>query len=181
MKTKLLGVVAACALALTVGTANATTYDINIGPFPYAGGSCPPPSDEICYRELAADNFAPGPPISGTFEINNGVLSHVNVTAEPFFSLFHVGFVTSYTSADVWTVHLVTGGAPGFDLTFGDDFGAVISPVYTYLADYPDAVVTYTGAVGTITTPLPATLPLFATGLAGLGLLGWRRKKAAAG
>jgi hypothetical protein len=28
--------------------------------------------------------------------------------------------------------------------------------------------------------PLPAALPLFATGLAGLGLLGWRRKKAAA-
>ena len=28
--------------------------------------------------------------------------------------------------------------------------------------------------------PLPATLPLFASGLAGLGLLGWRRKKAAA-
>ena len=30
-------------------------------------------------------------------------------------------------------------------------------------------------------TPLPAALPLFATGLVGLGLLGWRRKKAAAG
>jgi hypothetical protein len=29
-------------------------------------------------------------------------------------------------------------------------------------------------------TPLPAALPLFATGLAGLGLLGWRRKKTAA-
>ena len=29
--------------------------------------------------------------------------------------------------------------------------------------------------------PVPAALPLFATGLAGLGLLGWRRKKAAAG
>jgi hypothetical protein len=28
-------------------------------------------------------------------------------------------------------------------------------------------------------TPLPATLPLFATGLAGLGLLGWRRKRKA--
>src|SRR3974390_3557005 len=27
--------------------------------------------------------------------------------------------------------------------------------------------------------PIPATLPLFATGLAGLGLLGWRRKKTA--
>jgi hypothetical protein len=33
---------------------------------------------------------------------------------------------------------------------------------------------------GTVTnTPLPAALPLFATGLAGLGLLGWRRKKKA--
>jgi hypothetical protein len=29
--------------------------------------------------------------------------------------------------------------------------------------------------------PLPAALPLFATGLVGLGLLGWRRKRAAAG
>jgi hypothetical protein len=29
------------------------------------------------------------------------------------------------------------------------------------------------------TTPLPAALPLFASGLAGLGLLGWRRKRKA--
>jgi hypothetical protein len=29
-------------------------------------------------------------------------------------------------------------------------------------------------------TPLPAALPLFATGLGGLGLLGWRRKRKAA-
>jgi uncharacterized protein (TIGR03118 family) len=36
------------------------------------------------------------------------------------------------------------------------------------------------GLFGAIQTPLPGALPLFATGLAGLGLLGWRRKKAAA-
>jgi hypothetical protein len=36
------------------------------------------------------------------------------------------------------------------------------------------------GLIGAITTPIPAALPLFATGLAGLSLLGWRRKKAAA-
>jgi hypothetical protein len=29
-------------------------------------------------------------------------------------------------------------------------------------------------------TPLPATLPLFATGLGGVGLLGWRKKRKAA-
>jgi hypothetical protein len=32
-------------------------------------------------------------------------------------------------------------------------------------------------ADATATTPLPATLPLFATGIGGLGLLGWRRKR----
>jgi len=38
-----------------------------------------------------------------------------------------------------------------------------------------------TGAfeIGTAATPLPAALPLFATGLGGLGLLGWRRKRKA--
>ena len=32
----------------------------------------------------------------------------------------------------------------------------------------------------TTATPPPATLPMFATGLGALGLLGWRRKKKAA-
>ena len=32
---------------------------------------------------------------------------------------------------------------------------------------------------GQVVTPLPAALPLFATGLGGLGLLGWRRKRKA--
>jgi hypothetical protein len=38
---------------------------------------------------------------------------------------------------------------------------------------------TFTATVSAV--PLPAALPLFATGLVGLGLLGWRRKKTAAG
>ena len=35
--------------------------------------------------------------------------------------------------------------------------------------------------IGPVVTPLPTALPLFASGLVGLGLLGWRRKKSAAG
>jgi len=33
--------------------------------------------------------------------------------------------------------------------------------------------------IATFSTPLPAALPLFATGLGALGLLGWRRKRKA--
>jgi hypothetical protein len=60
----------------------------------------------------------------------------------------------------------------------GDKFGSAGS----WTADVnalPMAIINGTGTVSTV--PLPATLPLFATGVAGLGLLGWRRKKAAAG
>jgi hypothetical protein len=36
---------------------------------------------------------------------------------------------------------------------------------------------TFTAVASEITTPLPTALPLFATGLGALGLLGWRRKR----
>ena len=39
--------------------------------------------------------------------------------------------------------------------------------------------VTVDFSVGPAITPTPAALPLFATGLGGLGLLGWRRKRKA--
>jgi hypothetical protein len=39
--------------------------------------------------------------------------------------------------------------------------------------------ISFTGVSGLQVVPLPATLPLFASGLGALGLLGWRRKQRA--
>ena len=61
---------------------------------------------------------------------------------------------------------------------FMDDFQS--------LANYPDTPeagsgrVTFIEVTSDLTpTPLPAALPLFATGLGAMGLLGWRRKRKA--
>jgi hypothetical protein len=51
----------------------------------------------------------------------------------------------------------------------------------TYPYCYSSAPCSPTGPTGQldVVTPAPAALPLFATGLGGLGLLGWRRKRKA--
>ena len=46
-------------------------------------------------------------------------------------------------------------------------------------ANAPDPFIVNNLYIPTSVTPLPATLPLFGTGLGGLGLLGWRRKRKA--
>jgi len=47
-----------------------------------------------------------------------------------------------------------------------------------FLADTTGADTNFWG-LAPATTPVPAAFPLFATGLGGLGLLGWRRKRKA--
>jgi hypothetical protein len=62
----------------------------------------------------------------------------------------------------------------------GNTFDNTAGPAWGY---FPDPRNVESGAtsfiVATVETPLPAALPLFATGLGGLGLLGWRRKRKA--
>jgi hypothetical protein len=50
---------------------------------------------------------------------------------------------------------------------------------FIYAFDDPEVVGEWQVTLRVDTTPLPAALPLFATGLGALGLLGWRRKRKA--
>jgi hypothetical protein len=78
------------------------------------------------------------------------------------------------------------GGAPfdnaglSFSFNSGDynlfcDVGPACFIYYATISDPQTLSATF--VVNAATTPLPAALPLFATGLGGLGLLGWRRKR----
>jgi hypothetical protein len=80
-------------------------------------------------------------------------------------------------------------GSVSFDVAAGTGILTVNSALQVFSEGSPAAQVgspafdlTLTSADVTFTaTPLPATLPLFATGLGALGLLGWFRKRKASG
>jgi hypothetical protein len=55
--------------------------------------------------------------------------------------------------------------------------GSLTNPVSSSFTNTVTDSIVVTGP--TSATPLPAALPLFATGIGGLGLLGWRRKRKA--
>jgi hypothetical protein len=85
---------------------------------------------------------------------NNNIL----YLSEPFLDLAGVGFAV---------------GINNVNLFFQDSYFALLS------TDEISGLGTFT--VTPVTqTPLPGALPLFASGLSALGLLGWRRKKKAA-
>jgi len=70
---------------------------------------------------------------------------------------------------------LIPQALGGFEVCLG----AVLCASSTFSSD-PANFVIGDGKVVPSTVPLPAALPLFATGLGALGLLGWRRKRKAA-
>jgi len=96
-----------------------------------------------------------------------------------------LGFITGVTAAN-----FVTGPAHGFaslngatgEFGYSPFFGFTGVDFVTY--NLSDVVTSNTATirieVGAAATPLPAALPLFATGLGALGLMGWRRKNKAA-
>jgi hypothetical protein len=208
MKTKLLGVAAACALALTVSTANATTYTINGSDFTSYTAACDfAPKHCSFYYNQTGDL---GGTITGTVEIDNGMLVGADVSAAPTYGVSTNAYGTistlllfqypappprpqppqlSFTSADQWSLNIFTVNFVYVELSFADNAGSLADVSLIERIDDPSFPDYYnSGATGTVcrieepvclTTPIPPALPLFASGLAGLSLLGWRRKKKA--
>jgi hypothetical protein len=84
-------------------------------------------------------------------------------------------------SVDTVGLEIEAGGAGGNSSDFNGGMASAdpyiyIDPNFADAGDYSIEVSPNIGN-GVPSTPLPAALPLFATGLGGLGLLGWRRKR----
>jgi hypothetical protein len=157
--------VATSILALTVGAANATVFNV-----------------------LGTASL----PLGGTITIGGGSVTGEDVTStDSTFNPFNA--LTSSTSggAGFWDITLNTGPMPGNSLllvlpvsSLSGYAGGSISAAVLFQTGLPPEqfIDECVGACGSLTaatsaTPLPAALPLFATGLGAMGLFGWRRKR----
>jgi hypothetical protein len=98
---------------------------------------------------------------SGSFTTNSsGFLATLSFSA-----LFQNG--TDTNGATLFSYYMNGGNPIWFEETFGNSFNANVVPNIDNTT------------ISLVPTPLPAAFPLFATGIGGLGLLGWRRKRKA--
>jgi hypothetical protein len=156
-----------CMLALAaISPVHASTYD-----WTYNGDLAPPPGTESGSGSLTTNGAGLITDFSGIWD----------------------GFAITLLTPDSFLGNdnlLIYPGTPGFldfdgvsfQLSPGDDqvnlfydagYGAITENSDDVVVQESDGTFTVTPAA----TPLPAALPLFATGLWALGLLGWRRKR----
>jgi hypothetical protein len=187
------------AAAVSVGGSAVLDYYMQINPFQSIGG-VPIPSTAIPV------NFAGSIPVSCSFFIDctgvglyatvgvedvttsQEIVSHtVSQPSSPQTNAFgdHLSLDASHTYEVQMNVIALNSGCPINSQTcmgtISVDPVLYVDPSDPYASDYQlvfsDGIINI--GDGLSTTPLPATLPLFATGFAGLGLLGWRRKRKA--
>ena len=117
----------------------------------------------------------------------NGVFLTANAQCFTFSCLtaFTGGTGTFFTDT-AYTVTLIAtlnAGLTWDDRNEGFSMSASVDPLFTIdpsVLDPQDYTFQFSpGLVSTSETPLPAALPLFASGLGALGLLGWRKKRKA--
>jgi hypothetical protein len=131
-------------------------------------------------KDLSPINGHPNPAV-GTYTLNillaGGSTTYNSTTTTP--TLVDGSIFPDFLAID-------SNSTPYNGLIIGANSGPGAAIVYFSFPQLPapfndNAILgTWTTIVSPSTTPLPAALPLFATGLGALGLLGWRRKRKAA-
>jgi len=166
-EVKVLPLITACALLTGTATANASTFVVSGTANNVSGGtlgSC---------ANLAFCDF------SGTLDIDvtAGTITGWDITFPglPDFNIVTVAFAGSLRTISngyIFTLLFDTGPS-----LVGYSGGPITGESVVRTGG---AGTVYGDLTGSITpTPLPAALPLFATGIGALGLLGWRRKRKA--
>ena len=174
--------IAAFALALTIGSANASsivTFDVF--------GNFNPPNDNILTvsGSLTVDEAA-GPIISGNLVVPTFANFTNFVSAQDVLNNFNQTVVqVKFTNADSDILQMDFStllfsanwlGPNGVNMTAFYENGQLITASETLAGATGFFGGYYIGSIASA-TPLPAALPLFATGLGALGVLGWRRKR----
>jgi hypothetical protein len=173
---------------LTMSSASATTYYTYsyTGPnFTVVSGAYTTSdniSGSVTLTQPLGDSFSgPISSILYAFSFSDGVQKISSSTTgvylfpgEDYFGTGLTGLITS------WAFEMnIAGPAPQSYIatTNGDD---IVETDSGASGAYVLKLGNWSSATTTTTTPLPAALPLFATGLGAMGLLSWRRKRKAA-
>ncbi len=172
------GVALVMGVAFACATANAATYTYigswevdqgpswTTGPLAYTG------------QEAAALLFGG---TASEYVISTNGDNPATINFDAWYSVFSVSggsilaqnyvYLNTDTSGNNFCCGLYYNGNPSYS------FGNADSPASAYVTDNAIGS-SYTNYAFEVTsTPLPAALPLFATGLGAMGLLGWRRKR----
>ncbi len=200
MKTKLLGLIAASLLFIASPAAHALTYDINLNTatgVPGTGGTgdvtflcyCETtiyyspvflvqPGTTVDFGQVTLYSFQSGQtPDAGPNQPNLYVLSNVAVSLNP--PVVPVRSEDLYLNAPYPNpTYTVCDQADTSCNASAANAMALIDLIYGVPNGASSIQLAWAGSYAYVApTPLPAALPLFATGLGVMGLFGWRRKR----
>jgi hypothetical protein len=184
MKTKAYrsALLATCAILSAPVSAGATTFTLS----------------NVTYDCGLSFCFAGTGTFTGTFDYNAGVFSPIDIVATGGFSsspntitldtntnnsstASDLEFTNSGNSAEFLSLFLAAPLPTSPDSVIGGGLGGFVSncAIGAICSNEFPVSGSFVSAVPLSAVPLPAALPLFASGLGALGLLGWRRKRKA--
>ena len=193
MNAKLLGLCAAVGIVLSVGTANADTFDISITPG-FGGTNLTGTIDLNTSTglfnslNLSGGCLIPGDPTSCGFRDTRTALTFVTVPSNSEYQYQGLnpgpGQVNVATegydlASQTYEFSFGVQAVGELDLEISLASGTIFASYTNDACDGPNCPNIFGEGSGVISaaTPLPAALPLFATGLGAMGLFGWRRKR----